>query len=307
VVQVHVIGAIAQDLIASTTASLKESTKLNVKLDWVWSGLGGCAANIAYSLNLTTTHINLIAPIGSESDLIASSSTTPAGLPPDHPSGHLPGLLQLSGPMSRAIIISDPSGNQHTYFAPGAEPDLQSWQSHLDQQVISPADIVIQAPQQPSLMRAGLAWARQSGAQVFWSPGQYADQMASEDIDQCMGYTDVLFTNTTEANYLAQTRTQRKNLGAAYQVITNGSDAVEIRAHQQHLAWVAVPEVQVTDPTGCGDAFVSGFAQFLLATVEIPPPTDHLLQAAAMGIEYAQSCLAVFGCQNHASPRVNPA
>ena len=297
-VQVHVIGAIAQDLIASTTVSLDNSTKLNVKLDWAWSGLGGCAANIAYSLNLTTlttpttAQINLIAPIGTES----GSSEQASGEQSSDPAA---GLMKLSGPMSRAIIISDPSGNQHTYFAPGAEPDLESWQRHLDCQSISPADIVIQAPQQPSLMLAGLSWARRCGAQIFWSPGQYADQMTCQDIEQGITCTDVLFTNATEANYVALAMEANDTC----HVITHGADAVEVRAHQQHLGWVEVPEVAVTDPTGCGDAFIGGFTQFFLTRQEQltqEPHSDLLLQAVAKGIEYAQACLAVFGCQNHA-------
>lgn len=291
-VQVHVIGAIAQDLIASTTVSLNNLTKLNVKLDWAWSGLGGCAANIVYSLNLKNTQINLIAPIGTESGAIEQASGEQSS---DTPVG----LMQLSGPMSRAIIISDPSGHQHTYFAPGAEPDLESWQVHLDYQSISSADIVIQAPQRPSLMLAGLSWARRCGAQVFWSPGQYADQMTSQEIEQCIACTDVLFTNATEANYLALAIESNDTC----HVITHGAGAVEVRVHQQHLGWVAVPEVAVTDPTGCGDAFVGGFTQFFLARDEElsqAPHPDFLLQATAMGIEYAQACLTVFGCQNHA-------
>ncbi|MEQ8689948.1 MAG: PfkB family carbohydrate kinase [Pseudomonadales bacterium] len=276
------LGAIAWDTIATTHTRLRNSTELNIKVDSVQSGLGGCAANIVYSLTLTGRGAACIAPLGADDlDRLPANAR-------DH-------ALLTPGPVARAFIFTDQAGDQRTYFAPGARPPDDAWAEHLSHQ--PPPHWLIQAPLEPALMLTGLRWAHAANASVVWCPGQYCDQITTDELIECLTLVDILVLNASEAETLAS-KAEQQLTTVPWRIVTAGAADI-LCIHQGRQAAVAVPAAEVIDPTGCGDAFVAGVVSTL--SEHTTDNLDHTLmqQAIANGIRLAQACLAVSGCQNH--------
>jgi ribokinase len=116
----------------------------------------------------------------------------------------------------------------------------------------------------------------------------------SEDISEVLKKTDVLCPNRTEAERLTGHRVlgvdgafragrELRNRGVHYVVITLGAEGAVLISEdlQEHFR---VPEVQVLDSTGAGDAFVGAFAFFFASGESISCAVRLACIAAAISV-----------------------
>ena len=268
-----ILGAIARDIISESSTSFSHD-RLNNKISPPVYALGGCAVNIAVPLEDAGFDANVTAPIGT--DRVAeelSAEIEDLGLGKQH-------LLQLTGAQSTALIITDPTGSQHTYFAPGIDPSVSQWQEHLSAIPLCSDDCVVQAPHKPELMLTALSWAQTAGLTV-WAPGQYIDELSQSEITRAFKCTDMLVANRYEASRLDEFNGPT--------IITNGAEPVIVRWGTESVQFTPSSQ-EAIDPTGCGDAFLAG----LLIGLRGKQPTDMtaLCNAIPQAISYAHRCLA---------------
>lgn len=288
-----VIGAVAQDLIGHAAPSPHtEVADVNFKLDALIEHIGGCAANICYSLASAGHQPYLCAPTGSDTWQQVLRWTDAHGLP-QH------GLLELAGtPSSRAIIINHADERQTTYFYAGASPQPDTWSAHLN--TLSMPDLVVQSAMAPDLMCAGLAWARQNDARLtLWNPGQYASWLNPATWRQAAADSHILVMNRSEFTLLepliATTRPE-------WMIISDGPRPVEIHG-MEGTHTIDVPGVDVVDPTGCGDALIAGMLHALIQHADADSNTmrntDLLIEAVQRGIAFASRCAHHHSAQGH--------
>ncbi|MGW0792865.1 carbohydrate kinase family protein [Streptomyces sp. NPDC002911] len=197
---------------------------------------------------------------------------------------------------ARFVCTTDQDQNQIATFYAGAMAEA----SRIDLAKITartgrPALVLVGADD-PDAMLRHTATAHRLGIPVAADPSQ---QLARLDRDQARQLVDGarwLFTNEYEAALLAERTgwTQEDLLGRVGTWITTLGDAgVRLaRAGAPASVITAVPAAKITDPTGAGDAFRSGF----LAGTSWQWPQE---QAAQLGCALATTVLESVGTQEH--------
>ncbi|XOV81937.1 MAG: carbohydrate kinase family protein [bacterium] len=298
---IAVVGALAYDQIATTSASLSGSRAaagahplplLNCKVDTLTEAFGGCGGNIAYNLahNGNCTPL-LISVTGSADDQKYTAHLDAYGISPA-------GLLRLENTLcARAIIITDRDGHQFTAFYPGKVPSKDVWLAHLRQLPLHRCPVFVQAPYPPELMIASLRFAAtlDHNPLKVCCPGQYADQLKPTQTRELARHADWIIGNAYEIGHLQRA----SSLTGKWILQTNGANAIEVTKPDGQQLRFAVPAVPlIVDPTGCGDAFLSSIASDLVRR-ETLASDDHLAAAIATACDHAALCLGFSGGQQH--------
>lgn len=220
---------------------------------------GGAGANVAHAL----------ARLGLEAPLLSAYG-------PDLPGSDYERELEQAGvdlgpaveadaPTAAAWIFSAPDGTQRTYYDPGASPAMGScevpggsWEgwAHFAAGAI---DVY------PDLMTRVEAVAFDPGQEVFHRP--------LADVEACLPEVDVLLVNEHERDRLADglglDPADLVGKGMRAVVVTRGPRPTRIHG-PDGVVEVAVPEVDVRDPTGAGDAHSAGTVAGLAWGLEVP-------------------------------------
>jgi adenosine kinase len=295
--QIAIAGALAYDQIANTNRALDSNSLRNCKLLDLAERFGGCGGNIAYNLSQLGYPPFLLSCIGGIDEQPYLRHMADCGIDTRYcvrvPQTHT----------ARAIIFTDPAGDQFTGFYPGPTPNITTWRAQLQQADAQNIHTFVQAPYPGELMAAGLQHFQQSNHNVLniWVPGQYADQLEASEIMTLVDMADWIIGNHYEINCL----TQHKSLQDKMVITTHGPGPVSISSPTQSTVTYAVPEVDdPKDPTGCGDAFIAGLVAHVAATrrqnLSSPGNLASLLSGIALGCKAAAACLRVSGAQQHA-------
>ena len=217
---------------------------------------GGCAANIAYGLNLLGDVGLPMATVGHDFDpyrrrLLAKGIDV----------GHI--KVVDDSFTAQAFITTDLDDNQITAFHPGA---MQH--AHLNK--VSDAKGIALGIVAPDGRQAMMDHAAQFAAAripFIFDPGQGLPMFNGEELENFIEQATWLAVNDYEWGMLQQ----KTGLSAAVVasrvralVITRGADGSEI--HTRERTWM-IPGVKprtVVDPTGCGDAYRAGLIHGLL-------------------------------------------
>ncbi len=284
-----VVGALAYDQIATSRDPVadQQSPILNFKLERISEAFGGCGANVAYNFAQLGTRHQLITCTGTVDQRRYLDHCQSQGVTTD-------GFLEMPGEAcSRALIITDPAGRQITGFFPGPEPDVATWQAHLEARA-APCRIWIQAPYPAPLMLASLqhAKAMETPPLTIWNPGQYAEILSANDVLALLELSDWVIVNRHELAAV------EAHLDSQLVICTNGSEEIEVRLPNGPTTTVAVPPApSFVDPTGCGDTFTASMVHFL--TREQTHFENKLIDAIGYAIDNAAVCLASNGPQRH--------
>ena len=281
---IAVAGAIAYDLIATTDTYFGETPVLNCKLNTLSEAFGGCAGNIAYSLAQLACQPLLLSCSGQQDQSRYLEHLRGAGITTDF-------NLSISGAAcARASVITDPQGQQFTAFYPGPVPTVERWQAHLNQLDKQHVSVFVQAPYPTELMMCALQYfSRRASILKIWAPGQYADQLAPQEVEILLSMTDWLIGNSHEINILRN----RSDLNNHNIITTNGDQPVRVdQPGQPPAAFPVMPVARQLDPTGCGDALTAGIASALANKAAIN-------SAIELGIACAAACLGEEGAQYH--------
>jgi len=302
---VVVVGALAYDQISHTQGHFRGTPEplLNCKLEDLVETFGGCGGNIAYNLANLGTQVQLVSATGTEDDQNYVAHLASFGIQVQCC------IRQQHSYTARAVIITDPAGHQFTGFFPGPVISEAAWQQHLSQLDFDNCAIFVQAPYPPALMLATLKHAStlKNTPLRICCPGQYADQLTATEATDLLTATDWLIGNAYEIAHLAPFTEDQ----ALVIIETNGAEGITVQWPQPtergtHKDAVTrspdvfqVPKVKTPiDPTGCGDAFLSGLAH-TLANGPTNTFIEHLPSAIQQGIHTAALCLTHKGAQRH--------
>lgn len=208
---------------------------------------GGCAGNIAYSLNLLGGQGHAMGTVGHDFDDYAAWMDK-HGVSRQH-------LKVIDAAFTaQAYIVTDMDDNQITAFHPGA-------MNHAHTQAV-PSDAGISLGMvSPDGRDAMLQHAQQfadAGIPFIFDPGQGLPMFNGEELRQFIELADYLVVNDYESELL-RNRCEwgmsdiAQRLKAA--IITHGSKGSVIFAEGEQLEIPTAQAEALSDPTGCGDAF----------------------------------------------------
>jgi adenosine kinase len=251
---------------------------------------GGCAGNIAYTLQALGGASVLLATLGEDGagyrDRLADwgADTSLVRTVPGHYT-------------AQAIIITDTDNNQITAFHPGA---MQ--QAHDTPVPASRGDlaIAIVAPDGRDAMLQHAEQLAAAGVPFIFDPGQGLPMFDADELRRFVSQAAWLAVNDYEGRMLCDRLgvdlASLSRSGLRGVVVTLGADGCEVweDGERQHVPGVAAQAV--LDPTGCGDAFRAA----LLYGLE---RGWSLRRCADLGNRLGALKIASRGGQNHAVDR----
>jgi len=218
---------------------------------------GGCAANIAYGLNLLGDRGIAMATAGADFAPYRERMVS-QGLPVEH-------IKVVDGSFTaQAFITTDLDDNQITAFHPGA---MQF--AHLNRVADAGPGVAlgIIAPDGRQAMLEHAAQFEASRIPFIFDPGQGLPMFGGDELKTFIRQARWVAVNDYEWGMLQQ-KTGLTVTEVASQVealiVTKGSEGSIIYAEGRTMTIPAVKPKAVVDPTGCGDAYRAGLIHGLL-------------------------------------------
>jgi adenosine kinase len=253
-------GSVAYDYLMTFPGLFKEqilperlsSISLSFLVDGMSKQRGGIAPNIAYSMALLGQKPRVMATVGEDfGDYRAwlDSKGVDTSL-----MQVVPGLFTAS-----FFATTDQSSAQIASFYPGAMGE-SARQSIKDLE--KKPDLVIVSPSAPDAMMKFPAECRELGIKYLYDPSQQVLRLEGSELARDMEGAYFLFCNDYEFGLIS------KKTGWSLDqilehvevlVITRGKDGADLYSDGHSVHIPTVPEDEIVDPTGVGDAFRGGF------------------------------------------------
>lgn len=253
-------GSVAYDYLMTFPGHFKEqilptrleSISLSFLVDSMSKQRGGIAPNIAYTMALLGRKPRVMATVGEDfADYRAwleekGVDTTLIKV--------VPGLFTAS-----FFATTDHASAQIASFYPGAMA-YSATQSikELDKK----PDLVVVSPSAPDAMMKFPAECRELGIPYLYDPSQQVLRLEGNELARDMEGAEFLFCNDYEFGLIS------KKTGWSLDqilehvnvlVITRGKDGADLYTDGLSVHIPTVPEDEIVDPTGVGDAFRGGF------------------------------------------------
>ncbi len=298
-----VFGALAYDTLATYLPN--NATKLapvlgnlgqantatqNLKLHQLADRLGGCAGNIAYGLHLANQPSVVCAVVGEDFSPAYQDHFQQLTLSTN-------GLLMAPGPSARALIFTAAGEEQQlTAFYPGP-PLPETYPAHVRRLLQQTPGIasVVQAAAAPTTTLINAEASAATTCRV-WSPGQYTAEFSADQLQQMLGWSNLLVLNQQEFRWLSKHQPLDR---LPPTIVTAGADPLTLVTGEEQQKFT-IPTANALDPTGCGDAFLAGLLASLNHT--IPTRLEGWQAAISQGIQFASACLGSEGCQSYQAP-----
>jgi adenosine kinase len=211
---------------------------------------GGCAGNIAYSLQGLGGTPVVMATVGDDGAPYRERLKA-LGLT-------LEGVRTVPGTYTaQAFIITDLDDNQITAFHPGAMNS--SHENRVGD--VATVGLGIVAPDGRDGMRTHVEQFANAKVPFVFDPGQGLPLFSGAELLEMIDAATYLAVNDYEGRLLAErTGVPLDGLAARVDAVieTLGADGSRIYADGRTIAIPAVPAKAVVDPTGCGDAYRAG-------------------------------------------------
>ena len=253
-------GSVAYDYLMTFPGLFKEqilperlaSISLSFLVDSMSKQRGGVAPNIAYSMALLGERPRVMATVGEDFGdyrVWLDSKGVDTSL-----MKVVPGLFTAS-----FFATTDQASAQIASFYPGAM-GVASMQSlkELDQK----PDLVIVSPNAPDAMMKFPAECRELGIKYLYDPSQQVLRLEGDELARDMECASFLFCNDYEYGLISRkTGWDLKQMLEHVEVlvITRGKDGADLYTDDKEVHIPTVPEDEIVDPTGVGDAFRGGF------------------------------------------------
>ncbi len=212
---------------------------------------GGCAGNIAYSLNLLGGAPRIMATLGEVDAQLYLDRLARLGIP----ASYVRVLPQTYS--AQCMITTDLDNNQITAFHPGAM--MESHQNHVSD--ASDITLGIVAPDGAQGMREHCEQFAAAGIPFVFDPGQGLPLFDGAALRRMIELARYVAVNDYEAKLLEnKTGWSIVNMLEHVEavVVTLGENGAEIH-HRDGIEKIPpVAAERVVDPTGCGDAFRGG-------------------------------------------------
>ena len=211
---------------------------------------GGCAGNIAYSLQMLGGRPLIMATVGEDCQPYLDRLDQ-LRLERKH-------VLRMPDTYTaQAFITTDLDDNQITAFHPGAMDH-----SHLNS--VNEAAQVTLGIVAPDGRDGMLKHAREffeAGIPFVFDPGQGLPMFNGEELREFIRMADYVAVNDYEGEMLQERTGEKLNALASNVkalILTRGADGSTIYAGGRDIAIPCAKAAQVVDPTGCGDAYRAG-------------------------------------------------
>jgi adenosine kinase len=246
---------------------------------------GGCAGNIAYTLHILGGEPVVMAALGSDGrDYLARMQGWGVDV----------SLIRTDEELhtAQAIIITDRDNNQITAFHPGAMAN-----AHLIEGALGPElKIGIIAPDGREAMQRRAQQMHAAGIPFVFDPGQQLPQFDGVELKEFVKLASWVAVNDYEGRMLCErTGETLASLSQSHLkgvIVTLAHEGCEVWVQGERFHVPGVVAEQVTDPTGCGDAFRGG----LLYGLE---RGWSLQRSVALGNRMGALKIAQRGPQNH--------
>ena len=211
---------------------------------------GGCAANIAYNLNLLGGDPLIMATLGQDGGdylqrLAAMGIATRAIRTIDH------------AYTAQCFVTADDDNNQINAFHPGA----MQFSHENNAADMGPLRVAIIAPDGRDGMLKHAADLAAQGVPVMFDPGQQLPMFSGEELLTFIGQASYVATNDYEFEMLMdRTGLTLEDIASRLDalIITRGEKGSEIYAGGERHEIPCATAKAVLDPTGCGDAYRAG-------------------------------------------------
>jgi len=253
-------GSVAYDYLMTFPGLFKEqilperleSISLSFLVESMSRQRGGVAPNIAYSMALLGARPRVMATVGEDFDeyraWLESKGVDTALMQV------VPGLFTAS-----FFATTDQANAQIASFYPGA---MGRAGSQSIRELPSKPDLVLVSPNEPGAMTKFAAECRELGIPYLYDPSQQVLRLEGSELARDMEGAYLLFCNDYEYGLiskktgwdLAQMLKHVKVL-----VVTRGKDGAILYTNGEQRHIPTVPEREIVDPTGVGDAFRGGF------------------------------------------------
>jgi len=229
-----------------------ESISLSFLVDGMTKQRGGIAPNIAYSMALLGERPRVMATVGEDFSDYRNWLES---------KGVDTSLMQvIPGEFTASFFATtDRISAQIASFYPGAMAH-SALQSITD--LAERPDLVIVSPSAPEAMMKFPAECRQLGIPYLYDPSQQVLRLEGHELSRDMEGAQFLFCNDYEFGLIS------KKTGWSLDqildhvkvlVITRGKDGADLYLGGDSVHIPTVPEDEIVDPTGVGDAFRGGF------------------------------------------------
>ncbi len=269
--QVIVTGSLAFDQIMVFPGSFKDHIlpdKLHIiNISFLVSEMrkqrGGCAGNIAYTLALLGHDSRIVAAAGNDFSSYAEWLRQ-HGV-------DLEGVETFEDETTASChITTDQDDNQITGFFVGAM--ARAGELSLKQRMGDRPALCIVAPDDPSAMSRHCQEAREAGLPFLFDPSFQVTAMDGESLATATRGAAMLVVNDYEyAVFLKKTGMDDDTIFdlADMVIVTLGGEGSKIRRRGFNDLMIPAANATLTDPTGAGDAFRSGFVAGLMRGHEL--------------------------------------
>jgi len=255
-----ITGSVAYDYLMTFPGLFKEqilperlaSISLSFLVDSMSKQRGGIAPNIAYTMALLGEKPRVMATVGEDfGDYRAwlDSKGVDTSL-----MKVVPGIFTAS-----FFATTDQASAQIASFYPGAM-GYSATQSLKDLE--QRPDLVIVSPSAPDAMMKFPAECRELGIPYLYDPSQQVLRLEGEELARDMEGAQFLFCNDYEFGLISKKTDWSLDQILEHVkilVITRGKDGADLYAGGDSVHIPTVPEKEIVDPTGVGDAFRGGF------------------------------------------------
>ena len=294
-----ITGSVAYDYLMTFPGLFKEqilperlgSISLSFLVDSMSKQRGGIAPNIAYGMALLGEKPRVMATVGEDFGDYRTWLES---------KGVDTSLMKVVRGLFTASFFAttDQASAQIASFYPGAM-GVAATQSLKD--LSSKPDLVIVSPNAPDAMMKFSAESRELNIPYLYDPGQQVLRLEGKELSRDMEGAYFLFCNDYEFGLIS------KKTGWSLDqilehvkvlVITRGKDGADLYMGGDSVHIPTVPEDEIVDPTGVGDAFRGGFL------VGYSQGFDWKL-CGEIGSLAAVYCLEQRGPQSHAYTRID--
>lgn len=212
--------------------------------------LGGCAGNIAYTLQLLGGDPMIMATVGEDFG-VYSRYLDELGMPQDH-------IKTIDGTFTaQAFITTDLDNNQIIAFHPGAMNEAHQNKigdaKGIELGIVGPdgRDAMIQHSKQFSELNIPF----------IFDPGQGLPMFDGDDLMTFLDQANYAIVNDYESQMLLEkTGLTLEQLAEKVEalIVTRGGEGSEVFANGKHIKVPCAPVSDVVDPTGCGDSYRAG-------------------------------------------------
>ena len=257
---VLITGSVAYDYLMTFPGLFEEqilperlkSISLSFLVDGMSKQRGGIAPNIAYSLALLGGHPRVMATVGT--DFADYRAWLDAQGVDTSLMKVVPGEFTAS-----FFATTDRVNAQIASFYPGA---MGHASTQSLKELASKPDLVVVSPNAPDAMMKFPAECRELGIKYLYDPSQQVLRLEGNELARDMEGAHFLFCNDYEFGLISKkTGWDIKQMlqHVKVLVVTRGKDGANLYTNGDKIFIPTVPEREIVDPTGVGDAFRGGF------------------------------------------------